>query len=184
MSHISSGLPDSQRSKRMRDILRIEVLPQLRELGFKGNIPHFYRLRGDRLDLLNIQFSYQGPHFFVNLGRLKLARSAAGDPLPPTKKQLRVLYCPFAQRARLALHTMPSRQKPDAARQVPNPTWKFGGGADDEAYDIMLLLSARLLEALMSGAEQWWKAGSLATGFSYVCPPLRTWTDQSWVIPT
>src|SRR5437660_883503 len=171
MSRISSGLPDAQRSKRMRNILRIEVLPKLRELDFRGNIPHFYRLRGDRLDLLNIQFSYQGPHFFVNLGRLELARGASGHPLPPTKKQLRVSHCPFDQQARLALGARTPQLVPDAAGQIPISTWDFGGGAEDEADDLMRRLGARLREVLVTGAERWWNAGDLATGFSYVCPP-------------
>jgi len=163
MSRISSGLPDAQRSKRMRNILRIEVTPKLRELSFRGSFPHFYRLRGDRLDLLNIQFSYQGPHFFVNLGRLELARGASGHSLPATKKQLRVLYCPFDQRARLS--------QPEAAG-LPIPfLWHFGGEAEDTGDDLMRLLSARLREVLVTGAEPWWNAGDLATGFSYVCPP-------------
>jgi hypothetical protein len=40
----------------MDEALKAHVVPALRERGFKGSLPHFRRLRSDRVDLLTVQF--------------------------------------------------------------------------------------------------------------------------------
>jgi len=43
------------------------VVPRLREMGFKGSMPHFRRVRGDLLDLLSFQFDRYGGSFCVEV---------------------------------------------------------------------------------------------------------------------
>jgi hypothetical protein len=42
-------------------------VPLLRELGFKGSFPHFYRSVGEHVDLLTFQFRLDGSSFIVEI---------------------------------------------------------------------------------------------------------------------
>jgi hypothetical protein len=149
------GLPDAQRSKLMRRILQQEVIPALRDLGFRGTMPHFNRQRGDRLDLFSIQFSYNGQYFFVNLGRLQLLHDASTDLLKPTKQQLNLAYCPVDQRTRLTNSVLSERL---AGRARPAlPMWDFTAESDAQADDLMHRLAHQLREYLPLYADPWWR---------------------------
>ncbi len=45
------------------------VLPRLRQLGFKGSLPHLHRLRNGACDYLTFQFLSAGGAFTVELAR-------------------------------------------------------------------------------------------------------------------
>jgi len=139
----------------MRQILQQAVVPALRDLQFRGTMPHFFRQRGERVDLMSIQFSYQGQHFFVNLGRLELARDAAGQVSKPTKEQLNVANSPLDQRVRLAVGTMPQRL--GGATFPGFDAWDFTAETDTEADALMQRLAHRLCEFLKSYADPWWR---------------------------
>lgn len=53
----------------MDDALKRIVVPHLREVGFKGTMPNFRRLRNGIADLLAVQHSPWGSKFCVNLAR-------------------------------------------------------------------------------------------------------------------
>jgi hypothetical protein len=53
----------------MDEALKLYVVPALRERGFKGSLPHFRRLRTDRVDLLTIQFDKHGGGFVVEISQ-------------------------------------------------------------------------------------------------------------------
>jgi len=143
----------------MREILQQDVVPALRGLGFKGTMPHFRRLRATRLDLFNIQFSYQGQYFFVNLGRLELPREASGTVSTPANKQLNVVNCPFDQRTRLAIGIMPHRF---GGAALPGfDMWDFTAETDAEAEDLMHRLTRVLCELLPLNADPWWREEQL-----------------------
>ena len=154
-----SGAPNAQRSERMRRILRQELVPTLRGLGFRGAMPHFHRQREDRLDLLNVQFSYYGQYFFINLGRIELARDRAGSVAKPAKEQLNVKFCPLEQRARLTIGSLPQRLGGGASPGFE--MWDFTAQSDAEAGDLMHRLADRLRELLRVYAEPWWRAERL-----------------------
>ncbi|WP_081920733.1 DUF4304 domain-containing protein [Paraburkholderia terrae] len=40
--------------------MKARFAPTLRRLGFDGSLPHFRRQRGDRVDLLTVQFDRHG----------------------------------------------------------------------------------------------------------------------------
>jgi hypothetical protein len=54
-------------SENMRRELKARVIPRLREMGFKGSVPHFRRVKGKRVDLLSFQFSSWGGQYAVNI---------------------------------------------------------------------------------------------------------------------
>jgi hypothetical protein len=143
----------------MREILQQDVVPMLRGLGFRGTMPHFHRLRATRLDLFNIQFSYHGQHFFVNLGRLELPREASGAVSKPAKKQLNVVNCPFDRRTRLAIGVMPERL---GGTVLPGfDMWDFTAETDAEAEDLMHRLTLTLSKLLPLYADPWWREEKL-----------------------
>ena len=53
----------------MDRVLKETVVPELRALGFQGSLPHFRRLRPDRIDLLTFQFGRSGGRFVVELAQ-------------------------------------------------------------------------------------------------------------------
>lgn len=49
----------------MNHALKVRFVPGLRQLGFKGSLPHFRRQRESRVDLLTVQFDRHGGGFVV-----------------------------------------------------------------------------------------------------------------------
>lgn len=47
--------------------LKDEIVPFLREMGFKGTYPNFFRERGEHVDLLVFQFNKWGGSFVVEI---------------------------------------------------------------------------------------------------------------------
>jgi hypothetical protein len=80
--------------KRLMKRFGERIVPQLRRMGFRGRLPHLYRVRDDAVDLLMFQVDRYGGGFTLNLGRL----SAQPDVDPAS---MRLHSVPFDQRARL-----------------------------------------------------------------------------------
>lgn len=53
----------------MNHALKVRFVPALRQLGFKGSLPHFRRQRESRIDLLTVQFDRHGGGFVVELSQ-------------------------------------------------------------------------------------------------------------------
>jgi Domain of unknown function (DUF4304) len=53
----------------MDDALKAEVIPGLRDAGFKGAFPHLRRLRPTGVDLLTFQFDRRGGGFVIEIAR-------------------------------------------------------------------------------------------------------------------
>ncbi|WP_211620844.1 DUF4304 domain-containing protein [Paraburkholderia domus] len=53
----------------MNGALKARFVPALRQLGFKGSLPHFRRQRDNRIDLLTVQFDRHGGRFVVELSQ-------------------------------------------------------------------------------------------------------------------
>jgi hypothetical protein len=51
--------------------LNESVIPVLKELGFKGKIPHFRRILRDRINLLTFQFDRIGGGFVIEIANCK-----------------------------------------------------------------------------------------------------------------
>ena len=54
----------------MDEALKRKVVPYLREIGFKGTMPSFRRLRDGVLDLLAVQHSQWGAKFCIEIARV------------------------------------------------------------------------------------------------------------------
>lgn len=59
--------PNADR-KTMEAALKEHCIPVLRDRGFKGSFPHFYRDTDNHISLVNFQFWSAGGSFCVNLG--------------------------------------------------------------------------------------------------------------------
>ena len=66
----------------MIKVLKAHSVPALRELGFKGSFPHFYREISGHVDLLTFQFSMSGGRFTVEISYTTPSR----DNLGPSDK--------------------------------------------------------------------------------------------------
>lgn len=55
----------------MREQLKRIVVPRLREMGFKGQLPSFRRVKEGRCQALDIQFNKYGGSFAVNLSLIE-----------------------------------------------------------------------------------------------------------------
>ncbi|MCM3097984.1 DUF4304 domain-containing protein [Priestia megaterium] len=53
----------------MINSLRKNVIPIMRNRGFKGSFPHFYRQLEDRVDLLMFQFSAWGGVLYIEISK-------------------------------------------------------------------------------------------------------------------
>lgn len=83
----------------MTAALKNVFVPALRERGFKGSLPHFYRASPVRADFLTVQFHSAGGSFVVEIAKSGPdgIESGHGKDLPVSK--LNTTY--FAQRLRL-----------------------------------------------------------------------------------
>ena len=156
----------------MRRILQQEVVPRLRDLGFRGTIPHFHRERQNRLDLLNIQFGANGQYFFVNLGRLQLPQDSANVVAKPTGEQLNLRNCPLDQRARLAIGILP--EKLGGGARPGFDKWNFFADTDAESDALMHKLARQLHEWLPLYADPWWRNEKLSGGAWKIGPGLAS----------
>ena len=57
----------NERRRELQEMLKTLSVPLLRELGFKGSFPHFYRPVGEHVDLLMFQFRLDGSSFIVEI---------------------------------------------------------------------------------------------------------------------
>lgn len=51
----------------MNESLKMQVVPILRNEGFKGSFPHFRRSRAEFIDIIGFQFSSWSPQFYVEI---------------------------------------------------------------------------------------------------------------------
>jgi hypothetical protein len=73
--------------EQMMAVLRDEVVPALRELGFSGSFPHFRRFQEGQIDLLTFQFNDHGGSFVVEIAVCGIdgITTAWGERIPPKK---------------------------------------------------------------------------------------------------
>ena len=126
--------------------LKQSLVPVLRELGFNGSLPHFYRERADHVDLLCVQFSKYGGSFVVEL-------SFAG----PDRDNV----CKY------------DKDKPPKKLRVYQTYRRLRLGAEQEGYDYWFAfddtpltgitgtpaeLAVKVVSLLRSKGVLWWKA--------------------------
>lgn len=78
--------------------LRQELVPRLRELGFKGSGKNFRRVCGETINAINVQGSSTGTRFYVNLGlHFTFLPAGYGVELLPADK-IKEIDCEFRWR--------------------------------------------------------------------------------------
>jgi len=67
--------------------LKSKVVPVLREMGFKGSMPHFRRVTSSAIELLTFQFDRNGGGFVIEISRCGLEGITMhwGEKIPPNK---------------------------------------------------------------------------------------------------
>ncbi len=71
----------------MNKALQKIVIPVLRDMGFKGSLPHFRRFSETKVDLLSFQFDKWGGGYVIEISTCSLEGVEAhwGEHLPATK---------------------------------------------------------------------------------------------------
>lgn len=127
-----------QDSEEMRKLLRDQVVPVLRDRGFKGSFPHFRRANTTRLDLLSFQFSQFGPDLYIEVASCDPEGYTAPDGTLVPHDRVRT-YHVGRHRARIG----------------PLPALSFEGiaGTPDAAK-----IAKVITDAIQVQGELWWKS--------------------------
>ncbi|MBK8583470.1 MAG: DUF4304 domain-containing protein [Flavobacteriales bacterium] len=125
--------------------LKRVVIPVLRELGFKGTYPHFYRERRGHVDLLSFQFRLSGGSFVAELSFADQERSNIYFDKTVSASKLRVVQA--SKRLRLG-SALPE-----------NDHWfsfeTSGWLSRSPSYEKIARSVAALL---MAQGDQWWRS--------------------------
>ncbi|KZZ84848.1 DUF4304 domain-containing protein [Bacillus sp. SJS] len=73
--------------KMMENAIKQEVIPILREQGFKGSFPHLRTVNETNIDLITFQFNKWGGSFVIELATCPKEGTTMyfGEKIPPTK---------------------------------------------------------------------------------------------------
>ena len=136
--------------KEMERALKEAFIPELRKRGFKGSMPHFRRIRPDRVDYLTVQFYSAGGGFVVEIAKSgpNGKEEGFGSELPVEK--LTVQY--FAKRLRLG-------STPEQG--IADHWFEFGRKSYEKTeplkpYAHYLGIAVSVAQFLDSQAEKWW----------------------------
>ncbi len=127
--------------------LKSDCIPALREVGFKGSFPDFYRVSGDFVALVNLQFFSSGGSFCVNL--------SYADPAMEN-----VYFRPETEPRKLKVSQTTVRRRLGAIKENTDKWFSFGTTSYGEYRDEPIPLkriTATLNELFMSDAEDWWR---------------------------
>jgi len=137
--------------RRQMDLaLKRIVVRRLREMGFKGSMPHFRRVRGDLLDLLSFQFDRYGGSFCVEVA----SAPAAGLQYTPDW---------FVPAEKLDVGYTRERLRLGAPEGLTDRWFEFGPRSFEPAQPLP---SPSRFEAVAEGvaslldkeAEPWWRS--------------------------
>jgi hypothetical protein len=127
--------------------LKADCIPTLREAGFKGTFPDFYRASGDFVALVNFQFFSSGGSFCVNLSYADPARE-------------NVYFRPETELKRLKVSQTTERCRLGATKENTDKWYSFGKTSYGEYRGEPIPLkqiTATLNELFASDAEDWWR---------------------------
>jgi hypothetical protein len=135
----------------MDGVLKDVVVPRIRDMGFRGSLPHFRRIRGDALDLLSVQHFSSGGSLVIELGKAPAEGIMYGSRHIPADK-LNTTYP--VERMRLGSDPTGGRSdhwfvygRRSYESTLPAPT---RGQMEAVASEIVALLESQ--------AEPWWRA--------------------------
>ena len=135
----------NERRRAVDASLKRFTVPLLRERGFKGSYPHFYRNLDDHVDLLTFQFRLDGSSFVVEISYADAERSnVTFRPETPVEK--------LQASATRKRYRLGSREK-----RGPDGEWlqlSHGPLTTDARHFSKLAL--RVNELLLVEGEAWW----------------------------
>lgn len=116
--------------------LKAVVIPVLRERGFKGSFPHFYRKLEERTDLFMIQFSMWGGVLYVEISMCSSEgyTDSSGKQIPPNKVKVYQI----------------GGGSPYNRTRIGDESFEFDEGNTED-------VSRRVLNSLEE-AEKWWNS--------------------------
>jgi uncharacterized protein DUF4304 len=141
----------TEERKQMERALRDVFVPVLRELGFKGSLPHFRRLRPQQLDLVSFQYFSSGGSFVVEVAKAppEGITTSWGEFIPPEKANVTWIN----ERLRLG-----------APPEGGDHWYSFGPRSYDppakpRPYEHYVAVANEVAEDMKSQGEQWLRAG-------------------------
>ena len=128
--------------QKMIDVLKLLVVPSLRDRGFKGSFPHFRRIEQNKTDVLTFQFDKWGGGFIIEIGSGTPEGTILpwGEVVPATKLTAHDLY--GSDRARLS--SGPKTKTGKWFRYDDNTQESFEAAADEVLN-------------LLPQADLWWE---------------------------
>ena len=122
--------------------LRARLVPELRQRGFKGSLPHFRRARSGAIDLLTVQFDRHGGGFIVEIAKCEPEGVTTywGAKIPPNK---------------VTAHDLHPNERHRLGALGPNQDgrwFRFDDGVSTEAVSSELI-------RMLAEADSWWIAG-------------------------
>lgn len=137
----------NERRREMQSVLKTITIPLLRQMGFKGSFPHFYRPVGDHVDLLMFQFRMDGSSFIVEI--------SYADP-----KRANVYFRPDTPVARLQVPSTTKRYRLGKSQEEGGDgTWfplEHGPMATQSRHFNKIALKVN--DLLVGEATSWWEA--------------------------
>jgi hypothetical protein len=128
--------------QQMTDRLKEQIVPHLRDRGFKGSFPHFRRIGQSKTDLLMFQFDKWGGGFVIEIGEGPVDELVQhwGERIPAAKLTVPVLS--LANRGRLV-----------ADSTAETETWFRFDANTKAAFDA----AAQDVLRLLPQADEWWR---------------------------
>jgi hypothetical protein len=132
--------------------LKTNTVPLLRERGFKGSFPHFYREIGGHVDLLMFQFRLDGSSFVVEI--------AYADP-----DGKNIYFRPETATSKLQVSAATKRYRLGSARkhQVDGEWLSLDSGPLTSQARHFQKLALKVNSLFLDEAEQWWLAQRATT---------------------
>jgi hypothetical protein len=132
--------------------LKINTVPLLRERGFKGSFPHFYREIDGHVDLLMFQFRLDGSSFVVEI--------SYADP-----DRKNIYFRPEAATSKLQVSAATKRYRLGSARKrkVDGEWLSLDCGPLTSQARHFQKLALKVNGLVLDEAEQWWFAQRATT---------------------
>ena len=139
----------SKEHDKMNEALKSVVVPQLRQKGFKGSLPHFRRVGETRTDLLSFQFDRHGGGFVLEISKCPPdgITTAWGKHIPANKVSAWDMHLD----ERLRLKPGPGGSTNDWFRYDKKPLLSPGSVYEKIARSVLPFLEE---------AEKWWAESS------------------------
>lgn len=121
------------------------AVPALRDVGFKGSFPNFYRSSGNHVDLLKFQFSLAGGSFVVEISFADSERKNVYIDKEVSISKLRVDQT--TKRLRLG-----------ASNQAADPWFDFEKTGFFSRKPDYSGIAHQVVNLVRSKGEEWWRA--------------------------